>query len=159
MILQQQRRLLAGAQPRSFAGLMGLYESNFRRFVRMAPEIDLPFDAAVSRSSADRDLYLRVLERCKYTTTVHLTYWFDGEIDGQADPDLHIRLYRDAQLAEAVHCRTPSRYAALPNAPGHQPPLHSQWSRNLLLNKWLAFCLQQGHGFSTAHRPRRRAQA
>lgn len=158
MALQTRRHKIHLPEPRSFAGLMALYESNFRRFARLCPEVDMPFDQAVSRSPSDRDLHITVVERCKYTTTVHLTYWFDAPDQRQADPDLLIRLYRDAQLAEAVHCQARSRYAALPGIDlENEAALQAQWPRNLLLNKWLAFCIQNGHGFTAANRPRRPA--
>jgi hypothetical protein len=145
---------LQAAQPRSFTGLMGLYESNYRRFERLVPELDLPFDAAESHG-ADTTLYLRVIERCRYTTTVHLTYWFGSGEDLRADPDLLLRVYRDAQLAEAISCDARSRYVALAGVPEIDADvLQTQWPRNLLLNKWLAYCLGQGHGFGAAHRPR-----
>jgi len=151
-------RTIRLAPARTFPGLMALYESNYRRFERLAPEVDLPFDAAVSNSELDRPLHLRVLERCRYTTTVHLTYWFDEEEDLRPDPDLRIRLYRDAQLAEAVHCDIHSRYAAMAgNELAGGAALNEQWPRNLLLNKWLAFCLMNGHGFAAANRPRNQA--
>lgn len=145
---------LQAAQPRSFTGLMGLYESSYRRFERLVPELDLPFDAAESRG-IDTTLYLRVIERCRYTTTIHLTHWF-GQGDALcADPDLLLRIYRDAQLAEAISCDARSRYVALAGVPQiDDAVLKAQWPRNLLLNKWLAYCLAQGHGFGTAHRPR-----
>ena len=150
----QRNHWLAAAQPRSFTRLMGLYESNYRRFERLVPELDLPFETAESRG-ADDTLYLRVVERCRYTTTVHLTYWF-GEGDARhADPDLLLRVYQDAQLAEAISCDARSRYVALAGVPEiDEDVLATQWPRNLLLNKWLAYCLAQGHGFGGAHRPR-----
>ncbi len=147
---------LQAAQPRSFTGLMGLYESNYRRFERLAPEVDLPFERACSQG-ADTVLYLRVIERCRYTTTVHLTYWFGEGPAAYPDPNLRVRIYRDAQLAEAVYCDARSRYAALAGVPDiDYRVLETQWPRNLLLNKWLDYCLSQGHSFSGAHRPRRR---
>lgn len=147
---------LAAAQPRSFTGLMALYESNYRRFERLVPEDDLPFEAAESRG-ADTRLYLRVLERCRYTMTVHLTHWFELDGELRPDPDLRLRLYRDAGLAEAIYCDARSRYAALAGVPViDQSVLAHQWPRNLLLNKWLAYCLTQGHSFGGAHRPRLR---
>ncbi|ROO29012.1 hypothetical protein SAOR_04375 [Salinisphaera orenii MK-B5] len=146
---------LAAAQPRSFTGLMGLYESNYRRFERLVPEIDLPFDQA--RSPGEHaTLHLRVLERCRYTVTLNLTYWFGEGDDARPDPDLRLRVYRDAQLAEAIYCDARSRYAALAGLPEiDEDVLGNQWPRNLLLNKWLAYCLAQGHSFGGAHRPRR----
>ena len=143
------------ARPRSFAGLMALYESNYRRLQRLLPELDLPFEQAVSHAPDDRDLHLRVLERCPYTLTLHLTYWFEDGEGPRADPDLAVRVYRDAGLAEAIRCDAHSRYAALAGIDLEEGRVVSeQWQRNLLLNKWLAFCLQQGHGFGMAHRPR-----
>ncbi|MBH04592.1 MAG: hypothetical protein CMP08_10825 [Xanthomonadales bacterium] len=145
---------LAGAEPRSFTGLMGLYESNFRRFERLAPELDLPFDTARSVGE-EATLYLRVIERCRYTTTLNLTYWFGEGDAARADPNITLRVYRDAELAEAIYCDARSRYAALAGVPDiDEDVLSEQWPRNLLLNKWLAYCLAQGHGFGGAHRPR-----
>lgn len=147
--------LRAAAQPRSFNGLMALYESNYQRFLRLVPETDIPFDQAISHG-VDHDLHLRVLERCRYTLTVHLTHWFGEGDQARPDPDLKLRVYRDAGLAEAIYCDTSSRYAALAGVPYiDDQVLAAQWPRNRLLNKWLAYCLQQGHGFSVAHRPRR----
>ncbi|RJS92407.1 DUF1249 domain-containing protein [Salinisphaera sp. Q1T1-3] len=146
---------LASAQPRSFTGLMGLYESNFRRFERLAPELELPFESATSQGE-DAVLHLRVIERCRYTTTVNLTYWFGEGAAAHPDPDLTLRVYRDAELAEAIYCDARSRYAALAGVPNiDEDVLSEQWPRNLLLNKWLAYCLAQGHGFGGANRPRR----
>ncbi|HLQ86794.1 MAG TPA: DUF1249 domain-containing protein [Salinisphaeraceae bacterium] len=142
------------AQPRSFAGLMALYESNYLRFLRLVPETAVPFEQAVSRAG-DHDLHLRVLERCRYTTTLHLTHWFGAGANARPDPDLKLRVYRDAKLAEAISCDSASRYVALAGVPHIEAGvLASQWPRNLLLNKWLAYCLQQGHGFGAAERPR-----
>lgn len=145
---------LAAAQPRSFTGLMSLYESNYRRFERLVPELDMPFDRAQSQG-AEAVLHLRVLERCRYTTTINLTYWFGTGEQVHPDPDITLRLYRDVQLVEAIYCDARSRYAALADVPDiDSQVLDNQWPRNLLLNKWLAYCLAQGHGFSAANRPR-----
>lgn len=155
MATVRRNHWLAAAQPRSFSGLMALYESNFRRFERLAPELDLPFEQARSNGE-DGMLYLCVIERCRYTTTVHLTYWFGEGERARPDPDLTLRLYRDAQLAEAVHYDARSRYVSLAGGPDIDAAvLGTQWPRNLLLNKWLAYCLARGHGFGTANRPRR----
>ena len=144
-------------RPRSFSALMALYEGNYLRFERLVPETDVPFAEAVSQGNGQA-LHLRVLERCRYTITVHLTHWFGAGAQARPDPDLKLRVYRDARLAEAIYCDASSRYAALAGVPHiDDQVLAAQWPRNLLLNKWLAYCLQQGHGFSTAQRPRQPA--
>lgn len=154
----RHRWLRAAAQPRSFTGLMALYESNYLRFVRLMPEPHVPFDYAVSRG-LDQDLHLQVLERCRYTLTLHLTHWFGAGDSARPDPDIKLRVYRDAKVAEAIYCDSDSRYAALAGVPHIETDvLAAQWPRNLLLNKWLAWCLQQGHSFGGAHRPRNQAE-
>lgn len=154
MVNVKRNHWLAAAQPRSFTGLMGLYESNYRRFERLVPELDLPFERAHS-VGADTTLHLCVIERCRYTTTVNLTYWFGEGEEAWPDPDITLRLYRDAQLVEAVYCDAKSRYASLAGVPDiDEAVLDAQWPRNLLLNKWLAYCLAQDHCFGGAQRPR-----
>ena len=127
---------------------MGMYESNYTRLMRLIPYRDFPFDEAVSRSSMDSDLQLSVLERCKYTVTLHLTYWFEAEAENVADPDLTVRLYHDTGQAEALHCNQHPRCVALRNFDYQvKSVLDAQWGRNLMLNKWLAFLLEHNHGF------------
>lgn len=150
-------RFLEWGRPRSFSGLMILYESSYQRLLQLVPEMDLPFDRAISRSDRDADLHLRVLARCKYTTDIHLTYWFPAGADGgdEPDPDLVVRVYRDAELAEALCCgRNLKALAARGLNEGSQHYVRRRWGRNLLLNKWLEYCLGHGHGFVLAGRPR-----
>ncbi len=129
---------------------MGLYESNYARFMRLAPYRELPFEEAVSQSPVDSDLHLRVLERCKFTTTLHLTYWFENGEERTADPDLTVRLYHDTGQAEALHCSHHPRCVALRNFKYQEKSvLESQWGRNLMLNKWLDYLLEHQHCFIT----------
>ncbi len=148
-------RLLEWGRPRSFSGLMSLYESSYQRLVQLAPEIDLPFERAVSRCDRDADLHLRVLSRCKYTSDVHLTYWFSVASGVEAHPDLVVRIYHDAGLAEALHCGPKLRTVLSRDlSPQARQYVCRRWGRNLLLNKWLEYCLSHGHGFVLAERPR-----
>ena len=50
----------------------------------------------------DPPLFLAVEEICHYTTTVHMTYFFDDTSSRVADPYLRVRVYHDARLAEAA---------------------------------------------------------
>ncbi len=122
---------------RSFAGLVDLWESNFRRLQRLLPQLDLSADSARSLSHTDAPLYLEILERNPYTLTLMLTYRLAGHGD---TPRLRVRIYRDARVAQAMD--------AEPAGPGEN--LQRQWERNLLLNKWLDYCLSHGHGFALA---------
>jgi uncharacterized protein len=133
---------------RSFAGLMTLYESNYQRLRRLLPVLGQPPEQACSMVDGDLDLHLETLERCPYTTTLRLTYWFESELDGQADPDpdLIVRVYHDARMAEATSCRHYHRHRVLRPflTPGGEE-VSRRWSRNLMFHKWLEFCLERGH--------------
>jgi len=135
-------------RPRSFAGLMTLYESNHVRMRQLMGNLRRLPDEAVSMSSRDLDLYLTVEERSRYTTTLHMTYWFEAGLERSADPDLRLRIYHDARLAEAVSCADAPRHAALRGVwrPASSE-MEQRWTLNILLNKWLEFCLDNRHSF------------
>ncbi len=142
------------AGPVTFAGLMTLYESNFIRLrwlVRDLKAIDAPLRSEVS---SDCTLHLSVLEICRYTTTLRLTYLFDEDGATLADPDLRIRVYHDASLAEAMECGHRHRHEALrqfDTSSGSE--LQRRWTRNIMLNKWLEYCADKGHSFGPPERP------
>jgi uncharacterized protein YqiB (DUF1249 family) len=144
-------------QPRRIAHLIELYERNYRLFERLVPELDFPFDRAVSRSASDLPLHLTVVERAPYTSEVRLTYEFDDSAGGKRlAPDLWVRIYRDARVAEALHCGRRAPWLAVDdNDPAADRFLHDQWTRNYMLTRWLEYLLDHGHGFSIAERPRR----
>ncbi len=124
-------------RPRSFAGLMNLWESNFQRMQRLLPELNLNVDSARSLSQSDSPLYLNILERNPYTLTLMLTYRLADQTE---TPRLRVRIYRDAEVAQAMDA-DPAEFGE---------NLDRQWERNLLLNKWLDYCLEHGHGFALA---------
>ena len=95
-------------QPGSFTGLMTLYESNYIKLVSLIELLrgqkPRPLSSPlVSVSPRDCDLHLKPVSSEPYTTTLKLTYWFDGDHgEPVADPDLMVRVYHDARLVEAV---------------------------------------------------------
>ena len=143
------------ARPVRIAALLELFERNFRLIECLTPELELPFDDAVSYSSTDLPLRLTVLERGRYTSAFRLTYEFAEGQGTRLEPDLKVRVYRDARLAEALTC--PSRPAWVATDEGDPQAmqfLDAQWGRNVLLHKWLHYLLEHGHGFGLAARPR-----
>lgn len=138
-------------QAGSFRGLMSVYESNWRRLRQLLGDArmrDLPAEV-VSAVLGDLDLHLQVEERSPYTSTFRLTYFFDSSGEADADPDIVVRLYHDAQLAEALSCRRlHHRHQFLGRfATDAHNELARRWQRNILLNKWLEYCLECGHSF------------
>ena len=90
-------RILAPPLPNSFAGLMEMYEMNYIRIRKMIGNQEEIPEVAVSRISQGMDLYIQVLEKTKYTSTIALTYYFsDSETGFLAYPNLKIRVYYDA---------------------------------------------------------------
>jgi len=135
-------------QPGSFTALMHLYESNYVRIHWLLDDLASLPPEQCSRPREDLPLYLEVLETSRYTTTLRLTYFFEEGQGLVADPDLTVRVYHDAGLAEAMACRRQHLHAALKQfdtAPGEE--LGRRWARNSMLNKWLEYCYDHGHRF------------
>jgi uncharacterized protein len=135
-------------QPRDLAGLITLYESNYFRLMRLVPELDRLEGTVVSRVAGALDLYLTVMERFRYTTTLSLTYRFE-EADGVvAEPDTRIRVYHDAMVVEVLSQHRRRRYqCADPCFRERMPEVYRKWQTNRFLQKWLGFCQRQGHLF------------
>ena len=130
MLLDSQLVPQTIVRPKSFVGLMALYESNFLRLKQLIPEIERLDGCYRSSVAGDCDLHVDILERCRYTVTLSLTYHFDDGERKIADPDMPVRVYLDGQLAEAM-CLCER--------------LETRWKRNVVLNKWLEYLSDQGH--------------
>jgi uncharacterized protein YqiB (DUF1249 family) len=139
---------------------MSLYESNFMRLQGLCGDAArLP---AQSRSMVEGDceLLLTVIEQTPYTTQLNLTYLLPVTLVGEGSvapaqrwhrlPDLTVRVYADARLAEATDC---ARYLTHPQLAGVHNALQRQfdqrWTLNMMLNKWLEYCLDRGHRFGS----------
>ena len=134
-------------RPGTFTGLMTLYESNYIKLHNLTGAFDWPSDSVISVAPEDIDLHATIMRREPYTTTLKLTYWFPEPEDVTvADPDLILRIYHDARLAEAVsgrdrHCHHKLReFAASSGA-----ELDRRWRVNMTLNKWLDYLFDVGH--------------
>ena len=133
-------------KPGTFVGLMALYESNYLRLVHLIPELERLDGCFRSRVAGDCELHVDVLERCRYTVTLSLTYLFETDEGRVADPDMTVRAYLDGQLAEAMRLNGDHRHATLRRlAKEHKAELDARWKRNIVLNKWLDYLTDQGH--------------
>lgn len=139
------------ARPGSFVGLMTLYESNYIRLGWLVPDLAMVEGVRVSQVPGDCPLSLKLEERSRYTTTLILTYLFDDPAGVISDPDLEIRIYHDARLAEVSRCARWHKHKvlnAIRSDLGRQ--LGDKWLRNVMLNKWLDYCVERGHRFTAA---------
>lgn len=133
-------------KPRSFVGLMALYESNFLRLLRLIPEVDRLDGCFRSRVAGDCDLHIAILQRSRYTVTLSLTYHLETDDGLLIDPDMTIRVYLDGQLAEVMGIGAKQRHVALRElVREHRRELDRRWQRNIILNKWLEYLSDQGH--------------
>ena len=133
-------------KPGSFVGLMSLYESNYLRLQRLIPELNRLDGYYRSRVAGDCDLHVEIIERSRYTITLSLSYFFYEQGKRIADPDMIIRVYLDGQLAETMGYCGEHRHSELRRlCRVHRAQLDSRWRRNIVLNKWLEYLMDQGH--------------
>ena len=148
MIADQWCQTSWRAGPGSFVGLMTLYESNFVRLRWLVDDLRAVTAPTVSRSASDCDLYLTPLELSKYTSVFRLTYEFGESTASVRDPDLEVCVYHDARLAEVRSFLGLQRHPLLSKLQsGLKRELDQRWARNMMLNKWLEYCAEQGHHF------------
>ena len=138
-----------GVRARDLPALMELYELNYIQLRQLIPDFAAVQDLSVSKVNHGMDLYLTISERCKYTTTFNLTYRFSDRDEGKPAPDVVVRMYHDAQVAEVISRGGSRRHSAY-NRFRQEYPLQTKWQVNRFLHKWLVYCLRHGHGFSPA---------
>ena len=145
------------ARPRGFVALMSLYESNYLRLVSLCGNPAGLRGERLSRVRGACDLQLQVLENAAYTTTLSLTHVFDARAGVQSPgqplqtyPDVRVRVYCDARLAQAQPWQEDSVHTAVRGSAAERE-LQQRWTHNIMLNKWLEYCLDLGHSFTCSH--------
>jgi uncharacterized protein len=138
------------ARPRSFVSLMTLYESNFIRLGWLVPDLRRLAGSLVASVAGEPALELSVVEQCRYTTTLTMNYLFGEGGTATREPELEIRVYHDARLAEACGTAAAPAHPGLRQLAARVPRSHGhRWSCNMLLNKWLEYCAGNGYRFAT----------
>jgi uncharacterized protein len=133
---------------------MGLYESNYIRLGWLAGKLRPLAGEYRSCVPADCDLVLSVIERSPYTSTVTLTYLLPDAHGALKYPDMRVRIYHDAHLVEAqqwAQAHSQPLLQALRSRAERE--LDQRWARNMMLNKWLEYCVERGHRFSASTEP------
>lgn len=130
--------------------MMMVYEANYIRLIQLIPRLKSISGTVISRGSDLPDIYLSILERGKYTTTVSLTHYL--MIDGNIVPDLDmkIRVYHDAEVAEVIGYQHESRFASYYPYPNPMMRHHFEKRQiNLFFSEWLKYCERCGIKFTT----------
>ncbi len=138
-------------QAHDLGELMAIYECNYIRLRQLIPDLAAAGAGGVSRVEGALDLHVRIVERNRYTTTLQLTYLFEDELGTFPAPDIQVRIYHDARLAEVIGCgRLRGQREAGRNRWRRDSSLDDKWRINRFLQKWLGYCLRQGHRFRAA---------
>jgi uncharacterized protein YqiB (DUF1249 family) len=133
-------------RPGTLGALISLYEGNF---IKLASLLGDPWRLSgrfVSRSSKDCDLHLNIEDGSRYTRELHLTYLFDEPAGQVAEPDVSVRIYLDARVAEVTEWARFHRHRTLSDLViRYSRELDRRWARNIVLGKWLDYLLDNGH--------------
>ena len=136
---------------------MALYEGNFIKLNHLLGDIGKSVgDRYLSTDTADCDLYLTVESSVKYTQVFRMTYLFlDEDFPDEnrliADPDLGVRVYLDARLAEVAGWAAHHQHDVLKSLQRRfTRELDRRWANNIMLGKWLDYLLDKGHSFRPA---------
>jgi uncharacterized protein YqiB (DUF1249 family) len=128
--------------------LQTLCESNFHKLFRLAPELTRIEMAAPAEAKGRPTLYIRILERNRYTLTLELTHRFEFENEGRAEPAVKIRVYLDAKSAEVLRDTSRSLVRqVLRDDFAPEIVLEYKWTVNYFLERWLDHCIEQGYRF------------
>ncbi len=129
----------------SFVSLMTLYESNFLRLGWLVRDLQGVRSGAVSRVSSDCDLYLSPLELSRYTSLFRLTYEFSA-----AARRSEILIWRSAciTMRDWRKFAVSVDFSVIRSSRGCSRDLLDDFAgANMLLNKWLEYCVERGHRF------------
>ncbi len=133
-------------RPGSLGGLVSLYEGNYLKLVTLLGDPHRLRGSAVSRAKHDSDLHLTVADGSRYTRLLRLTYFFEDPAGVVAEPDVAVRLYLDARVAELAAWAGFQRHPRLLALKwGNSGELDRRWEANMALGKWLDFLLDNGH--------------
>ncbi len=134
----------------NLAQQQALCDANYLRLCKLLPDLDSRDERvfAISGKAGSHRVAIRVLERTRYTTTVLVVHDEDDNagMSHLTAPELSVRLYHDARMAEVIawqrHRYMKARYE-YPNRQMYQSDEKAQF--NLFLGEWLNHCLEQGH--------------
>lgn len=129
-----------------------IYERNYERLLQLLPELHSIVGSVSVEGRDTLELRVSLLERCRYTTTLVLTHHLGETGSWVVDPQMKIRLYHDARVAEVIVCQGLIKFW-----PHHQDGFRvlaiycgEKHRINVFLAEWLTYCLQQGYRVSCA---------
>lgn len=135
-------------EPRTFASLMELYEDSYIKIRRLIPNIEGIDVGLKSLVQGSVPLLLKVIERHKFTTSIFLTHRFENGDESYDTPGIVVNIYHDARMAEVSIDDVIEKFGIELNCRQRTDlKLEKRWELNKFLNKWVRYCLQEGHKF------------
>lgn len=136
--------------PSRFGWLMGLHAENYHRLVRMFAPQRLAPGRYLSSVDDQLDLVLDVLEHHPYTIDLDLSYLMTDGLTGKRQPGAHIRMYRDARMAEVLSlCEDVPLQDVVARLLPARTLFDKRLRRSSFLNRWLEYLAEQGHSVGT----------
>lgn len=134
-----------------FRCLQEICESNYRKLLRMIPQLPCLKRRAVAHLGGKPALYLELKERAPYTVTLELSYCLRHGPQPVFEPALRFKVYLDVRMVEVLgDCERALRH---PRAPTGSEVLERKWLLNYFLDKWLDHCLHHGYRFAAVDDP------
>lgn len=135
--------------PGTLGGLISLYEGNFIKLSALLGNMACPAGQFISKSERDFNLHLCVEDGSRYTKLLRLTYVFDEPRGTVADPDMAVKIYLDARVAEVIAWADIHKHELLASLTRqYSRELDRRWACNMVLSKWLDYLLDNGHSYA-----------
>jgi uncharacterized protein YqiB (DUF1249 family) len=128
--------------------LAELCESNFRQLRLLLPDFATLTDHSVAAAHGKPPLYIKVIDRSRYTLTLELSHGFGIDADPSFEPSLCVRVYLDGKCAEALPNGPPGLPSVLKPDGDSAAVLDQKWSSNYFLQRWLEHCIRSRYRFS-----------
>lgn len=135
MLVKEQDKAMIAPKPRSFAGLMELYEVNYIQLRLLLGNLQALPECQLLKAGQHIPVLLQKKEQTKHTTTFLLTYYFSEQ---DMRPDLLIRIYHDSQQVEVINhrCRLTGNWLKKLEV-DFDTGLLCRWKVNRFLYKWI----------------------
>lgn len=122
-------------------------DSNYVRLIKLLPDLDdidnWQFGMSLP-SGESAEINVKVVERCKYTTT--MSFFQAGLMELLDSHQMVARVYHDAKTVEVIACQRGRNFHSkyeYPNELMYQRDEKIQLNR--FLGEWLNYCLSYGH--------------
>lgn len=124
--------------------------SNYHKLLQLIPGLCVLKECAIGRAANNTTLHVQVIEHTAYTLTIELSHCFNNKATELLVPEVRIRVYLDARLAEVLsdHAR-PSVSRVFKDLGLCREIMNYKWRLNFFLQKWLDHCLTKDYQFTT----------